>query len=65
MCRKYYRKEVYINKNGQHITTKSDKENHGFGIGNIQKIVKKYGGLYNVYARNGRYKVEIILKYDH
>ncbi len=58
-------KEVYINKNGQHITTKSDKENHGFGIGNIQKIVKKYGGLYNVYARNGRYKVEIILKYDH
>lgn len=55
-------KEVYINKNGQHITTKSDKENHGFGISNIQKVIKKYRGLYNVYAGNGRYKVEIILK---
>lgn len=63
--RLYVEKEVYINKNGQHITTKSDKENRGFGIGNIQKVIKKYGGLYNVYAGNGRYKVEIILKSDY
>lgn len=58
------KKEAYIDKNGKHITTKNDKENHGFGISNIQKAIKKYGGLYNVYTGNGRYKVEIILKYD-
>ncbi len=41
-------KEVNINKNGQHITTKSDKENHGFRIGNIQKVVKKYGNYIKI-----------------
>ena len=29
---------------GRPLSTKSDKANHGFGLENIERCVKKYGG---------------------
>ena len=38
-----------IKKQGDEIRTlKSDKETHGFGIGNIVEAVEKYGGSYSI-----------------
>ncbi len=35
---------------GLPVTTKADKENHGFGMRSLRMIVKKYGGELNAYA---------------
>ena len=41
---------------GRPISTKSDKYNHGFGLGNIERCVVKYGGelRLNSELREGR-----------
>ncbi len=41
---------LYSNKDLS--TTKSDKQNHGFGIKSVKKIVKKYNGM-NTFSENG------------
>ena len=42
-------------------TTKKDKEEHGFGLGNVQKIVEKYNGIMEAYPKGGRFFVKLIL----
>lgn len=41
-------------------TSKSDKENHGFGISNIRSTVEKYDGNMAMSAENGVFKTVII-----
>jgi sensor histidine kinase YesM len=36
-----------IEKSSGLLTTKPDKENHGYGLSNVKDIVKKYNGNYN------------------
>ena len=42
-------------------TTKSDKQNHGFGAKSMSYIVKKYGGYINFTTADNVFSVEIIL----
>lgn len=47
-----------------HLTTaKSDKTNHGFGLSNIQRIVKKYHGDLIVHYSNGLFSTCVSCKY--
>ena len=49
------------NKTLQLNTTKSNKNNHGFGIGKIQGVVKKYGGSVELFIKNNEFITEILL----
>lgn len=42
-------------------TTKKSKANHGIGIGSIKKIVEKYHGLMDIYEKNERFCVDVVL----
>lgn len=45
-------------------TNKKDKRNHGFGIGNIERVVRKYSGDIQYINEEGRFRVEILLWID-
>jgi sensor histidine kinase regulating citrate/malate metabolism len=46
-------------QNNYIISTKSDKSNHGFGLINIHRIVKKYDGRMKMICDNRMFSVEI------
>ncbi|CAK7085560.1 GHKL domain-containing protein [Tissierella sp.] len=41
------------------FTTKADKENHGFGLGNIEFIVNQYNGIMNIEDLGSEFRVNI------
>lgn len=43
-------------------TTKADKENHGFGMGNIKETVAKYGGRCQIMRENGMFSIKIMME---
>lgn len=47
------------------VTTKGDREYHGFGLKSMQHIVKKYDGFMNIKTEDGCFMLEILfpLKY--
>lgn len=52
-----------INRVGNRIvTTKSDREFHGFGLGNVNDCVNKYDGIIDIYILDEVFYVEIMLK---
>lgn len=54
-CREYPEFE-----NGIPITTKANKDIHGFGVRSIKYIVDKYGGEMRMYVRDGKFNTDII-----
>ena len=42
-------------------TSKKDKEAHGYGVKNMQKIVEKYGGSFSVKAEDGAFFVTALV----
>lgn len=48
--RNYYSGEIKIDENGLPVTTKADKNYHGFGFKSICMVVEKYGGDIKVSA---------------
>ena len=46
-------------KNNKIISTKGS--NHGYGISNIDKIVKKYNGTYKIDCVNNEFKSSILI----
>lgn len=48
-------------KNGMPVTTKADKENHGFGVASIKMIVEKYGGKLNIGTEDTLFVVNLLL----
>lgn len=42
-------------------TTKTDAVNHGYGLQNIRRIVKKYEGMFTLSDETNRFKVDIIM----
>ena len=46
---------------GKFITTKKDKSNHGIGIENIKKSVKKYDGDMKIEYTKDEFQVSIII----
>jgi signal transduction histidine kinase len=49
-------------QNGKFITTKKDKNLHGFGVENIKQRVEKYQGTSNFTCENNLFYVEILMK---
>ncbi len=52
--------KVKYNKN-KIITSKKDQHNHGFGISNIMRTVKKYNGQAEITTENNEFKLDISL----
>ena len=51
----------YINKNGLPRSNKSDKKNHGIGMGNVKKAVERNNGKFEWYQEKEYFGVSIIL----
>lgn len=54
-------KTVVQKENGKIITSKTDKENHGFGLRNIDEILEKYNGTSKTDTRNGVFTITTAL----
>lgn len=56
-------KEVDINLI-KRSTSKKDKKNHGFGIGNVEIVVSKYNGNIKYINENGKFRAELFLWFN-
>lgn len=56
----YYEEEL-IFENGLPVTTKKDKEYHGYGLKSIRSTVKKYGESVTIYAQKGWFELRILI----
>lgn len=54
-------KTVVQKENGKIITSKADKENHGFGLRNIDEILEKYNGTSKTDTRDGIFTITTAL----
>lgn len=52
---------VYQEKNGKYLSTKSDTENHGYGLRNIQAVLNKYNGISRFAAEEYTFRADIML----
>lgn len=43
------------------VTTKQNKKNHGYGLGSVKNVVKKYGGDFRIFYDEHFFEVEIVL----
>lgn len=50
-----------VKKNGTYLTTKSNSEGHGIGLGSIKKVVEKYNGTMKITDTNNIFDVRIML----
>ena len=41
--------EPPMNEKGEYISGKKGKEKHGFGIRSIERVIRKYNGMYQSY----------------
>lgn len=57
-------KEKVVIKNNSIASSKSDKQNHGFGISNIKRAVKKYNGYTELYCDDEFFTIEIGMIFD-
>lgn len=48
-------------KNGWPVTSKADKEYHGFGLLSIRRITEKYGGSLSIRVENHMFRLNILL----
>ena len=53
--------DIPVFRNGLPITTKPDRENHGFGVKSIQSIARKYGGSASFQVSNGWFVLKVLL----
>ena len=58
------KEDITIRKHGLIKTTKSNKNEHGYGMKNIQKTVKKYAGNMNLSCENKIFTVDIGLRLE-
>lgn len=56
-----YAGTVKKNKNGDYLSKKTDKRNHGIGLKSVGKIVESYGGIMEIETINSMFKVTIIM----
>ena len=53
--------EQLIYEEGIPVTTKSDKQSHGFGLRSIKQILKKYEGFLNVSEEDGCFSLKLLI----
>lgn len=56
-----YCTQSYEIRDGLPATTKSDKDNHGFGLKSIRYVAEKYGGNVTVKTEGGLFLLDVIL----
>lgn len=56
----YFAKKPLL-EDGIPITTKKDKENHGYGIKSIVNTITKYNGVYQFSCRDNLFEVKLVL----
>lgn len=54
--------ETPLFKNGKPVTSKKDKNSHGFGFEYLKEIAEKYDGRVKAEVENGMFITEVILK---
>ena len=54
--------EINVDNKGKIKTTKTDKENHGFGMTLINDIAQKYNGTFETTAENNKFTAVVSLK---
>lgn len=59
-----YGDEIDFDERGLPITTKADKDYHGFGIKSISYLVEKYGGNLSIVAKNGVFDLNLLFPID-
>lgn len=59
-CENYTEEPLYLN-NGNPLTSKQDKQSHGFGIKSIKYTVKKYRGNYMLDIKDGWFILDILI----
>lgn len=52
---------ILKSEKGRLLTTNQNKELHGYGLKNVNKIVKKYQGALNIHYTESRFSVNIML----
>lgn len=55
-----YNSEVYY-ENGEIVTSKNNREKHGYGLKSIEKAVDKYDGYMEINHNSGFFSVDILL----
>ena len=55
--------ELDNKKLGEDYTSKPDKDNHGYGLYNVNRIVEEYGGLVEISVDNGVFTVVVCIFY--
>ncbi len=58
----YFKKS--LDKNSFFETEKGDKENHGIGIGNIKRIIKKYDGILDYEIEAEEITTKVLLNFN-
>lgn len=52
-------------ENGSFLTTKADKQHHGFGLKSMRETVAKYNGSMTIEAREGWFELRILFPIPH
>lgn len=60
----YFEGDISFDKDGNPITHKDDKDNHGFGIRSIKYITAKYGGFNDIEVSDGLFIVRCCFPLD-
>jgi len=48
-------------KDDKILTSKKEKQKHGYGLSNVEKIIKKYNGYMEIDYANGEFRVDFII----
>ena len=48
-------------KNSLFITSKANKQEHGYGLQNMRRTVEKYSGIFRIETEEQKFKVKIFL----
>ena len=52
--------EIYL-KDDKILTSKKEKQRHGYGLSNVEKIIKKYNGYMEIDYANWEFRVDFII----
>lgn len=61
MVKNPYKGKILLNRNGQIITSKQNRRNHGIGLDSVQRTVEKYKGELLIEHEDGIFNVSILL----